>query len=92
MKKILLTGHKGLIGRWLKPFLELKGFLVTGFDRSNGSGDINDLVQLKRAVKDCYGIVHAAAVSRVIWGEQNPKQCWQTNSYQTFEKNSVDQT
>lgn len=81
MRKILMTGHLGLVGRYLKPLLESKGYQIHGFDIANGSGDVCHSDQLKVAMADCIGVIHLAAVSRVIWGEQNPELCWQTNAY-----------
>ena len=31
------------------------------------------------AIDGCLGVVHLAAVSRVLWGEQDPEGCWNTN-------------
>ena len=25
------------------------------------------------------GVIHLAAVSRVVWGQKNPELCWETN-------------
>jgi nucleoside-diphosphate-sugar epimerase len=80
MKKILMTGHLGLVGRHLKPLLELKGYEIVGFDLSDQSGDICNSEQLNQAIKGCVGVIHLAAVSRVIWGEKNPDLCWKTNA------------
>lgn len=80
MKTILMTGHLGLVGRHLKPLLESQGYRVKGFDLADSSGDICHSEQLKQAISGVTGIVHLAAVSRVIWGEQNPELCWQTNA------------
>lgn len=80
MKKILITGHLGLIGRVLTEHLQVKGFLIKGFDIADNSGDINNIQQLKIAMTGCSGVVHLAAVSRVIWGQNNPPRCWQTNA------------
>jgi nucleoside-diphosphate-sugar epimerase len=80
MEKILMTGHLGLVGRYLKPLLERRGYLVQGFDLADGSGDICQPEQLKKALAGVKGVIHLAAVSRVIWGERNPELCWQTNA------------
>tara|TARA_B100001094_G_scaffold68109_1_gene64395 strand:+ start:2046 stop:2843 length:798 start_codon:yes stop_codon:yes gene_type:complete len=43
--KILMTGHKGFIGKNMKPYLESKGHKVTGFewnDRVGGFPDVTD--------------------------------------------------
>ena len=42
-------------------------------------GDIRDYDRVRRAVLGCRGIIHLAAVSRVIWGELYPELCWSTN-------------
>lgn len=80
MKTILMTGHLGLVGRHLKPLLEKQGYCIKGFDLADGSGDICRSDQLKQAISGVTGVVHLAAVSRVIWGELNPELCWQTNA------------
>jgi nucleoside-diphosphate-sugar epimerase len=80
MKKILVTGNLGLVGRHLTPLLENKGYVVQGFDIANNTGNICDYDQLEKEMADCAGVVHLAAISRVIWGEQNPELCWNTNA------------
>jgi UDP-glucose 4-epimerase len=34
---------------------------------------------VKQAISRCDGLVHLAAVSRVVWGERAPASCWATN-------------
>lgn len=80
MKKILVTGNLGLVGRHLTPLLENKGYVVQGFDIANNTGNICDYDQLEKEMADCSGVIHLAAISRVIWGEQNPELCWNTNA------------
>ncbi|WP_158541217.1 NAD-dependent epimerase/dehydratase family protein [Marinomonas piezotolerans] len=80
MSTILITGHLGLVGRHLQPLLERQGYRVKGFDIADGSGDICQPDQLKKALTGVNGVIHLAAVSRVIWGEQNPELCWKTNA------------
>jgi len=75
-----MTGHLGLVGRYLKPLLERQGYLVQGFDIADASGDICQPEQLEQAMMGVTGVVHLAAVSRVIWGELNPELCWHTNA------------
>lgn len=75
-----MTGHCGLVGRHLQPLLESSGYSIKGFDLADTGSDILNISQLKEAVNGCVGIIHLAAVSRVIWAEQNPKLCWQTNA------------
>lgn len=80
MLKILITGHLGLIGRHLIPKLELKGFQIVGFDLADNTGDMINTNLLEKAMLGCHGVVHLAAVSRVVWGQRDPDKCWQTNA------------
>jgi len=81
--KILVTGSEGLIGRALAQSLFTDGCDVKKFDikatKSEEYGDIRDLTTVRKAIDGVNGIIHLAAVSRVILGEQNPKLCWETN-------------
>lgn len=80
MKKILVTGHLGLIGRHLVPKLALMGYQVVGFDLADKSGDILNVRLLEQAMQGCHGVIHLAAVSRVVWGQNEPGKCWKTNA------------
>jgi nucleoside-diphosphate-sugar epimerase len=80
MKKILVTGHLGLVGCHLVPKLALMGYQVVGFDLADNSGDILNSSLLEQAMQSCHGIIHLAAVSRVIWGQNEPDKCWKTNA------------
>ncbi|MFI5343499.1 MAG: NAD-dependent epimerase/dehydratase family protein [Chlamydiales bacterium] len=82
--KILITGSKGLIGSALCVALQRLGIQVVGIDLKEGpgfpqSGDILDFDLLKEKISGCHGVVHLAAISRVITGEKNPALCWETN-------------
>ncbi len=84
MGHILVTGSEGLIGTALVESLENSGKFAVRFDikfnQDNPNyGNILNLDNLMAKVKDCVGIVHLAGVSRVVWGEQEPDLCWQTN-------------
>ena len=84
MAYILVTGSEGLIGNKLCIALEKMGRLVRHFDirypkPHESYGNILDTACLQEKVKDCSGIIHLAAVSRVVWGERDPDLCWQTN-------------
>lgn len=82
MSKILITGAAGLIGRALRDDLQTHGVEITGFDfQAVGQefGDVRDADAVRQAIQKCAGIVHLAAVSRVVWGEQDPVRCWETN-------------
>lgn len=80
MAKILMTGHLGLVGRHLSILLTQQGHEVIGFDMADDSGDICNSLQLSNALNACCGIIHLAAVSRVVWGQKYPDKCWQTNA------------
>ncbi len=79
--KILVTGSKGLIGSALEHALKQLRIEVLGFDikHPESYGDILDMSLLTPKVNQVDGIVHLAAVSRVIDGERNPQLCWKTN-------------
>lgn len=80
--RVLITGSSGLVGRALRAALRLRGIESDGLDlrgRGSEAGDIRDFNRVRRAVRDCDGIVHLAAVSRVVWGERDPELCWRTN-------------
>ncbi|MFT6914782.1 MAG: nucleoside-diphosphate-sugar epimerase [Motiliproteus sp.] len=80
MKKILITGNKGLVGRHLDAVLNQRGYNIKGCDIEDASGDINDPTRLRKAFQGVDGVVHLAAISRVVWGERDPVKCWQTNA------------
>lgn len=82
--RILITGSEGLIGRHLAAVLEAEGFEVVRFDLRLDDAEgrpldtrHRDLVE--RAIAGCDGVVHLAALSRVVWGERDPDACTQIN-------------
>lgn len=79
---ILVTGACGLVGRRLCASLKNDGFSVKELDlRADGQnhGDVTRAADIEVAIRDCVGIVHLAAVSRVVWGQRDPELCWRTN-------------
>lgn len=81
-KKILVTGSYGLVGRRLCASLRSNGFSVKELDLRGDDlhcGDITRPADLEKAVQGCDGVVHLAAVSRVVWGQRDPDLCWRTN-------------
>lgn len=81
-EKILVTGSSGLIGTAVCAVLEAQGHRVRRLDiadQHDGHGDILAPADLDVAIKDCTGVVHLAAVSRVVWGERDPARCHATN-------------
>ena len=83
MRKILVTGSSGLVGISLVSALERSGRSVRRLDlrpRAQGEpGDVRDEAAVRRMVTGCAGVIHLAAVSRVVWGERDPEGCWDTN-------------
>lgn len=80
--KILITGSEGLVGSALRRKLESSEFEVCGLDIRAGhseAGDVRDPIDVRNAMWGCVGVVHLAAVSRVVWGERDPDLCWKTN-------------
>ena len=80
--RILITGSAGLIGNALREALESRYFDVVGLDlKGTGSelGDVRNIDSIRSSMIDCTGVVHLAAVSRVVWAQQDPKICWDTN-------------
>jgi len=83
MSKILITGSHGLVGSAMRRLLTEAEHDVRCLDHrapaADGRGDVRDAASLAEALAECEGIIHLAAVSRVIWGEQDPDNCRATN-------------
>jgi UDP-glucose 4-epimerase len=82
MSAVVVTGGEGLVGSGLRRLLFAVGVDVRSFDLvavGTGQGDTRDRAAVDRAVHDVDGVVHLAAVSRVVWGERDPVACWATN-------------
>ena len=86
--KILITGSSGLIASEIIPLLETDGHVIRRFDirpspSSNNTyfmpEDITDKKARQNAIKDIDGVIHLAAVSRVLDAEQNPEKCFDIN-------------
>ncbi|MEZ4226808.1 MAG: NAD(P)-dependent oxidoreductase [Polyangiaceae bacterium] len=81
-QRILITGSSGLLGSALATALLAEGTDVVCLDvRAHGEarGDVRDPARLHEVVDSVDGVIHLAAVSRVIWGEKDPELCWATN-------------
>lgn len=71
---ILVTGSAGLIGSGIVKALRADGLEVREFDfAANSAQDVRDTAALQEALEGVSGIVHLAAVSRVVWAERDPK-------------------
>ncbi len=82
MPRILVTGSAGLIGGSLCAALRLAGYEVQGFDlraKAHEYGDVRDEASLRSAVIGCDGVIHLAAISRVLEAESAPEACHATN-------------
>lgn len=80
MYKILVTGSAGLIGSAVAKRLREKRNEVIDCDIrfiDNPLSFFSD--EIKPIVKECDGIIHLAAISRVIHGQQYPNLCEQVN-------------
>lgn len=77
---ILITGAAGLIGCALARALRERGHQIVSLDlRDPARGDVRDAATVAKAMTGCTGIIHLAAVSRVIYGERDPALCRSTN-------------
>ncbi|WP_341790453.1 NAD(P)-dependent oxidoreductase [Rickettsia endosymbiont of Polydrusus tereticollis] len=80
MNKILVTGAAGLIGLALVEKLEQHGYEVICCDIRLKDNPLNFYSeQIIPLLNECIGIVHLAAISRVIHGEQYPDLCKKVN-------------
>jgi len=88
--KVLITGGNGFIGSHLGEQLLSRGHTVSILDREFGPntqnlecekvvGDIRDPEIVASVVKGKDAVFHLAAVSRVVWGQDDPLTCWHTN-------------
>lgn len=76
MQRILVTGDRGLIGTVLTRRLQDAGHEVIGYDVAGDEArDILNTKSMDALVATCTGVVHLAAVSRVISGERKPARC-----------------
>lgn len=82
-KRVLVTGSSGLVGTALRKLFAQSDVEVLSLDlRGEGDafGDVCNPEHLRRVVRrGVDGVIHLAAVSRVIDGEKNPTLCERTN-------------
>lgn len=81
-RRILVTGSHGLIGKALCGALRAAGNAVRGFDLRGPEdmrADVRDRSAVDRALEGCCGVIHLAAVSRVVDGERDPRACNEVN-------------
>lgn len=80
-RTVLLTGSAGLVGTAVTEHLRRRGQLVRPLDLRDpdAPADVCDPAAVRQAMSGCTGVIHLAAVSRVIWGERDPEACRATN-------------
>lgn len=80
MNKILVTGSAGLIGSALTQKLRNTGYEVIDCDIRSKNNPLSFFSEgIQPILKECKGIIHLAAISRVIHGEQYPQLCEEVN-------------
>jgi nucleoside-diphosphate-sugar epimerase len=81
--KVLITGSSGLIGTAVIKRLMAAGIACVAVDLQAADPedrmDICDSGRIARLLGDVTGIIHLAAVSRVIHGERHPARCRAVN-------------
>lgn len=78
--RVLVTGSSGLIGSALAEALSRLGHEVRCFDvRRNPGEDVRIVHSLYEACHDVDGVIHLAAVSRVVWAHRDPLLCTEVN-------------
>lgn len=75
---MLVTGSEGLIGKELARKLAERNINVIEFDIKNGQ-DVLDQRSLEKIIRDVDGVIHLAAVSRVVTGYKDPYAAVMTN-------------
>ncbi|AVP87927.1 NAD-dependent epimerase/dehydratase [Candidatus Phycorickettsia trachydisci] len=80
MDKILVTGSAGLIGSALTQKLRSNGYEVIDCDIRFVNNPLSFFSEeIRPVLNKCTGIIHLAAIARVIHGEQYPELCKQVN-------------
>ena len=75
---VLVTGSQGLIGKELTRRLVEKKINVVEYDIKNGQ-DVLDQKSLEKIIDKIDGVIHLAAISRVVTGYKDPYAAVMTN-------------
>lgn len=82
-QRILITGSSGLIGDAVASTLRAQGHEVRGLDLvarlPADRGDVTDAECVRASLEGVDGVLHLAAVSRVVAAERDPERCRVTN-------------
>ena len=77
---ILITGSAGLLGRHIANLLGNAGKEVRHFDvATEPLQDVRNRARLREAMEKVDGVIHLAAISRVVWGERDPELTHEVN-------------
>lgn len=80
MNKILVTGSAGLIGNALTKRLRENGYEVVDCDIRFINRPLSFFShEIQPVLEECMGIIHLAAIARVVHGEQFPDLCEEVN-------------
>ena len=77
MKKILFTGS-GKKGRLIIPFLIGNGYEIEYYDKLEGK-DIFNFKELEKKLKNCYAVIHSAAIPHPDLKAFNDEDYWRIN-------------
>jgi UDP-glucose 4-epimerase len=77
--KFVITGSSGFIGYHLSDSIDGSIPFDLSHENAIGNGDITILDNILNASKNCDGIIHLAAISRVSDCEHDPKKCIDVN-------------
>ena len=78
MKKILFTGSAGKVGRLIIPFLIGNGYEIEYYDKLEGK-DIFNSKELEKKLKNCYAVIHSAAIPHPDLKAFNDEDYWRIN-------------
>jgi UDP-glucose 4-epimerase len=79
--RVLVTGHRGLVGAPVAEFVADQGIEVVGFDRVDGQ-DLLDLDAVRQAATGCSAVVHLGALPHDTAG--TPEQIMAVNVLGTW--------